>query len=201
MPKKRLTEEGVAKLNPPASGQVDYYDAGMPGLVLRVNYGGAKVWRALYYLKKIDKDGKRITVPTTHKLGRYPHMRLKQARERARQFLEDPQQALAQADDGSFREVAENFIKRHVEHEKLRSQPEIERVLKKYIYPKWEARSFREIRRSDVATLLDQIVDDHGATTGGRVSGRHQQDDELVRQPGRLLHQPGREGHASQQER
>ena len=153
----------MAKLNPPASGQVDYYDAGMPGLVLRVNYGGAKVWRALYYLKKFDKDGKRITVPTTHKLGRYPHMRLKQAREHARQFLEDPQKALAQADEGSFKEVAENFIKRHVEHEKLRSQPEIERVLKKYIYPKWEARPFREIRRSDVTTLLDQIEDNHGA--------------------------------------
>ena len=163
MPKKRLTEEGVAKLNPPASGQVDYYDAGMPGLVLRVNYGGAKVWRALYYLKKIDKDGERITIPTTHKLGRYPHMRLKHARERARQFLEDPQQALAQADDGSFKKVAENFIKRHVEHEKLRSQPEIERVLKKYIYPKWEALSFREIRRSDITTLMDHVEDNHGA--------------------------------------
>ena len=162
MPRKRLTEESVAKLSPPSSGQVDYYDTGMPRLVLRVNYGGAKVWRALYYLKKIDKDGEVITVPTTHKLGRYPHMKLKQAREQARQFLEDPQKALAQADEGSFREVAENFIKRHVEHEKLRSQPEIERVLKKYIYPKWEARPFREIRRSDVSLLLDQVVDNNG---------------------------------------
>jgi hypothetical protein len=51
MPKKRLTEEGVAKLKPPATGkQIDYFDAGMPGLVLRLNYGGAKVWRALYYV-------------------------------------------------------------------------------------------------------------------------------------------------------
>jgi integrase len=163
MPKKRLTEEGVAKLKPPAAGkQIDYFDAGMPGLVLRVNYGGAKVWRALYYVKKVDKDGKRITMPTTRKVGRYPHIKLKEAREKARQFLADPQKALAQADDGSFREVAENFIKRHVEHEQLRTQVEIERCLKKYIYPRWEARPFREIKRSDVAALLDQIVDDHG---------------------------------------
>ena len=35
MPKKRLTEEGVAKLKAPAQGkQLDYYDAVMPGLVL-----------------------------------------------------------------------------------------------------------------------------------------------------------------------
>ena len=46
MPIKRLTEEGVAKLKSPTAGQVDYYDAGMPGLMLRVNYGGAKVWQA-----------------------------------------------------------------------------------------------------------------------------------------------------------
>ena len=62
MPKKRLTEEGVRKLKPPPlrtdkngnpCGQIDYFDAGMPGLVLRVNYGGVKVWRALYYKKSI----------------------------------------------------------------------------------------------------------------------------------------------------
>ena len=163
MPKKRLTEEGVAKLNPPTDGQIDYYDAVMPGLVLRVNYGGAKAWRALYYINKTGKNGKRITTPTTHKLGRYPHLKLKEAREKARQFLADPQQALTKAETGSFRDVAENFIKRHVEHEKLRSQPEIERCLKKYIYPKWQHRSFRDIKRSDVAALLDQIVDDNGA--------------------------------------
>jgi hypothetical protein len=34
VPKKRLTEEGVAKLKPPAAGkQIDYFEAGMPGLV------------------------------------------------------------------------------------------------------------------------------------------------------------------------
>src|SRR5450759_4071084 len=159
MPKKRLTEEGVAKVKPPATGkQIDYFDAGMPGLVLRVNYGGAKVWRALYYVQKVNKDGKRITMPTPRKIGRYPNPKLKEAREKARQF--DPQKP--QADDGSFRKVAENFIKRYVEHEKLRTQPEIARCLKKYIYPKWEHRPFREIKRSDVATLLDQIVDDNG---------------------------------------
>jgi integrase len=164
MPKKRLTEEGVAKLNPPAAGkQMDYFDAGMPGLVLRVNYGGAKVWRALYYVKKLDKVGKRITAPTTHKLGRYPHLKLKEAREKARTFLSDPQKALAQAGSGSFKEVAETFLKRHVAASGLRSQPEIERCLAKYIYPAWQHRPFREIKRGDVATLLDQIQDEHGA--------------------------------------
>jgi integrase len=161
--KKRLTEEGVAKLKPPPTGkQIDYYDAGMPGLVLRLNYGGAKIWRALYYVKRTNKDGKRITIPTTHKLGRYPHLKLKEAREAARRFLADPQKGLAEADTGSFRDVADNFIKRHVAANRLRSQPDIERCLKKYVDPVWGHRAFREIKRGDVADLLDRIEDRHG---------------------------------------
>jgi integrase len=164
MPKKRLTEEGVRKLKPPASGkQIDYFDAHMPGLVLRVNYGGAKVWRALYYVPRLDKDGRRLSLPTTYKLGRYPVLNLKQARAKAQQFLVDPQKALAQADTGSFREVAQNFLKRHVLASKLRTAPEIKRCLTKYVYPHWQDRRFVEIRRRDVAALLDQIEDQHGA--------------------------------------
>jgi integrase len=168
MPKKRLTEEGVAKLKPPPKGkQVDYYDAGMPGLVLRVNYGGAKVWRALYYVSTVAKSGKRqgerIRMPTTHELGRYPHLKLKEARERARVFLADPQKAKAQADAGSFREVAENFVKRHVEANKLRTKKQIERSLAKYVYPSWAHQPFRQIKRGDVAALLDKIQDNHGS--------------------------------------
>ena len=45
----------------------------------------------------------------------------------------------------------------------MRSQYEIERILKKYIYPRWEHRPFREIRRTDVASLLDQVADNNGA--------------------------------------
>ena len=161
---KRLTDEAIDKLKPPTDRQYEnHYDAQVPGLVLRVNYGRAKVWHALHYVKKLSKDGKRITVPTTHRLGRYPILKVKEARDKARQFLADPQKALAQADQGSFREVAENFIKRHVAASGLRSQPEIERCLKKYVYPAWEHRPFRELKRQDVAALLDQIQDQHGA--------------------------------------
>jgi integrase len=163
MPKKRLTELSVEKIKPPAKGkQLDYYDAGMPGLVLRVNYGGAKVWRALYYVKRLAKDGKRTSMPTTYPLGRYPHLNLKEAREKARTFLNDPQKALAEADVGSFKDVAETFIKRHVEANNLRWQDEIKRCLHKYLYPHWQDRAFRDIKRGDVAQLLDVIEDRHG---------------------------------------
>jgi integrase len=163
MPKKRLTEEAVKRIQPPASGkQVDYYDAGMPGLILRVNYGGAKVWRALYYLKRIDDEGKHLTIPTTFKLGRYPVLSLQQARQKAREFLADPDKAKSKAEAGTFKDIAENYIKRHVDASKLRSKGEIVRCLAKYVYPHWGNRPFREIKRGDVSHLLDHIEDNHG---------------------------------------
>jgi hypothetical protein len=162
MPSKRLTEAAVAKLKPPPHGtQIDYFDAVMPGLVLRLNYGGRKTWRALYYVKR-DKRGKHVTEPRTHPIGLYPILNLKQAREKARAFLEDPQKALQQRDVGSFGQVAANYIKRHVDENKLRTKKEIERILNKYLLPRWGDRPFTELKRNDVAILLDQIVDEHG---------------------------------------
>jgi integrase len=163
MPRKKLTGAGVARLNPPAKGkQIDYFDGIQRGLVLRVNYGGAKIWRVLHYVKR-TKDGKRQMIPTTFKLGRYPELSVKQAREKALQFLADPQKALSKADAGtSFKDVAEDFIKRHVEGSKLRTQAEIERCIAKYVYPDWQHRPFREIKRGDVAALLDKVEDKHG---------------------------------------
>jgi hypothetical protein len=38
----------------------------------------------------------------------------------------------------------------------------IERCLKKYIYPSWQHRPFRGLKRADVADLLDRIEDNHG---------------------------------------
>jgi hypothetical protein len=54
---------------------------------------------------RLDKKGKRISVPTTTTLGVYPTLKVK---DKARKFLVDPYRATAQADSGSFREVAEN---------------------------------------------------------------------------------------------
>ena len=62
---------------------------------------------------------------------------------------------------GSFRQVAEAWLKRHVRG-RLRSEVEIERHLKTYVYPAWADRPFVEIRRVDVNRLLDAIEDERG---------------------------------------
>jgi integrase len=168
VPKKRLTEEGIARLKAPVKGkQIDYYDGVVPGLTLRVNYGGRKTWRVLDYIRTVPKSGKRKGQPTKTPrmtaLGRFPIMGLKQAREAAKAFLIDPEKALAATGGDTFSDIAADYVKRHIEKNGLRTAYEIKRCIAKYIEPPWGPRQFRDIKRSDVTKLLDRIEDDHGS--------------------------------------
>jgi hypothetical protein len=170
MLKRKITEAMVEKLKPPSEGDIEFFDTEAPGLILRVGYGGSKNWLVRHYLHRKNKHGKRISVPTTYKLGRYPILKVKEARDKARVFRADPIKAKAEADVGSFRDVAENYIKRYVEGEKqLRTRDEIVRLLTTLVYPRWRDRPFRDIRRGDVSDLLDRIVDNNGSRQADKV--------------------------------
>ena len=56
----------------------------------------------------------------------------------------------------------ENWMQRHVRAKGLRTEPEIARILKKYIYPALQDRDFESIRRSEVTALLDRVEDESG---------------------------------------
>jgi integrase len=135
--------------------QVSYIDTLERGLalVMVVSYGGSRTFRVMTY-----RNGK----PQTYKLGTYPQMSVKEARAQARAYWQNPQRFEAQAETGSFKEIADKWLKRHVEGNKLISQPEIERILAQYVFPKWKDRPFLEIRRREVNDLLDHVADHHG---------------------------------------
>jgi integrase len=59
-----------------------------------------------------------------------------------------------------FKTVAKDWLKRHAKH--LHSKPELERILSRYVYPRWGKKRFRDIRRGEVNALLDRIEDNHG---------------------------------------
>ena len=80
-----------------------------------------------------------------------------------------PRQVRTQEAVGSFQEIAESWLKRHVEANKLRSRPEIERQLNKYVFPGWKGRRFLDIRRREVKELLDHIADKHGRSQADAV--------------------------------
>jgi integrase len=58
--------------------------------------------------------------------------------------------------------VAANWLTRHVEKNKMRTEYEQRRIVEKYILPYWADRDFVEIRRADIAMLLDMVEDKHG---------------------------------------
>jgi integrase len=92
-------------------------------------------------------------------------MPIEEARARAREYLQRVRDGLpAIAPKGeTFGAVAANWIKRHVEPNGLRSGKEIKRLLDRHIMPAWRNREFISIKRSDVAALLDDVEDGHGA--------------------------------------
>jgi integrase len=187
LPAKRLSDAFVRNLKPPSleKGQrqtvfIDTIQRGL-ALLLVASYGGSKTFRVMTY-----RNGK----PHTVKLGTYPRLTVKAAREKARTYFENPEKYNAQSQVGSFKDVAENWFKRHVEVNQFRSQAEIRRQLEKYVYPKWKDRKFLEIRRREVNDLLDQIADRHGRTqadavlaTIRQIMGWHQSRDEDYTNP------------------
>jgi integrase len=128
-------------------------------LMLYVSPHGAKTWRVLFY-----RQGK----PRGKKLGTYPTWGVAAAYKKAYDDF-DPELENAAKDAGTFKEVAEEWIEDHVDGQRLRSKPEIERHLNRYVYPEWEKRKIFDIDRDDVSMLLRSIVKKHGRSQANAV--------------------------------
>ena len=181
MPSKSITDAFVKNVKAPdqvSRRQITYIDTLERGLalVLVVSYGGTKTFRVLTY-----RNGK----AQTRKLGSYPQISVKDARAKAREYWENPLKFEAKASVGTFKEVAENWIKRYVDLHGLRSKLEIQRILQKHLYPEWADRPFVEIRRGEVNKLLDNVVDGHGPRKHNqrKNKGRSQADAVLAVKP------------------
>jgi integrase len=133
-------------------------------------------------------------------------LQIEEARERARKVIrriKDGKPAF-EAKPESVAEVAQNWLQRHVEKNKLRTGDEYRRVLNRYILPRWKDRIFVELRRSDFTALLDMIEDKHGArqadvvltTLRSIASWLHKRDDSYTPPFARGMRRASREGRA-----
>ena len=157
MPKIRLTEQAVKKLKRPKP--TDFFDRDYPRLVLRVSPGGTKTWRVLHYIRS-PKTQKMI--PRTVKLGRYPDLGVKEARDRARKF--DPKEwaetETVPTPEKTYEEVVTEFIEEYAKPNQrswklteghLRSVP-------------WKDKPFTSITKHDARAFLRPLVlEGHGA--------------------------------------
>jgi integrase len=154
--RKTMTDKGVATLKP----RVQRYavsDPELNGHWIRVQPSGAKSFVAVTR----TPQGKQLWST----IGATDAMTIEQAREQARVMLQRVRAGLPAVEPKaeSYGEVAANWLKRHVDAKGLRSSGEIARLLGQHVLPIWRDREFTSIRRSDVAALLDEIEDDHGA--------------------------------------
>jgi integrase len=154
--RKTLTDRGVEALKPRPK-RYAYPDPELRGHFVRVTPNGAKSFVAVTR----NPDGKQLW--TT--LGVPGVMTIAQARVQGREVIQRVRAGLPAIEPRaeSFGAVVENWLKRHVEANGLRSAKEIRRLLAAHILPAWRDREFVSIRRSDVAALLDEVEDGHSA--------------------------------------
>lgn len=164
MPK--LTAAAVERIRPDPGKRIEVPDAIVVGLYLQIQPSGRRSWAIRY-----RHQGR----PRKHTLGSHPAMDLAQARDAARQALDQvarggdpagdkqaaraaPPPPAAVKEPDTVARIAglyiEQYCKRH-----QRSWRETERVLRREILPLWGDRLFVEISRADVNELLRAIVE------------------------------------------
>ena len=131
-----------------------------PGLFCRVTPTGYKAFVAVAR----DPHGQQVW----HTVGGV-ELNLDDAIEQGREVVRrikagDPPVEPPEAKPQTCAEVAAEYFKGHVldAQHVLRSRDEITRVLKRFILPAWGKRPFEDIRRKDVALLLDAIQANSG---------------------------------------
>lgn len=154
MPRIQLTDKGLPRLAPIDGKRVEYWDTLLPGFGVRVSEKGARTFVAMY-----SHHGRKRRVT----IGKYPAVKLKEARERAREIFrrvdngEDP--AGDRRREGrveTFGDLADEYLERYAKIKK-RSWKEDERQLNRDVLPHWKKRDLITIKRADVIRIVDGI--------------------------------------------
>ena len=165
MTKKTLTVAAVERIKPPVKGQKEHFDAGFPGLALRVSYAGGKSF-GFYY--RFGGKLRRIN------LGTYPAISLLEAREawRAARIAVvkgiDPGAREGVSRNDTFASVVAEWIKRDQEpRNRARTLYQLKNSIELDLLPAWGHRRINTIGKRDVLETLDRIMD-RGATVKAR---------------------------------
>lgn len=156
--RKSLSDAGVKALKPRAQRYAEP-DPELRGHYIRIQPSGSKSYVAVTN----DPTGKQVWAT----IGPVDLMTIAEARDRAREAIKRVQVGKPAFDTPvkaeTFGAVAEQWLKRHVAAKGLRSAGDLARLLNTHVYPAWRDRPSLEIRKSDVAQLLDTIEDARGA--------------------------------------
>ena len=159
----KLTPAFVSKAQPPERGdRAVYWDEALPCFGLIVTANGHRSFVVQYRANGISR---RLTFKTDARGG----LSLYKARQEAKAIIGavtkggDPmmeRRKAARATKNTFQAIAEEFLAR--EGAALRSNRQQRMTFERLVYPKFGARQINDIRRSEIARLLDKIADENG---------------------------------------
>lgn len=158
----------VETIKPDPKKRLTVFDPDTRGFCVRVSSKGKRTFTVVAR----NPTGKQVWAA----VAEYGELSLEEARARAREGVLRIKKGLPpfprvepEPEPETFGAVADDFLKRYVKKQNLRSAPEIERIIKVYLKPQWSKRTFIEIGRRDIARLLDSIEDGNGPVQADRV--------------------------------
>ena len=164
LPKRPLTDRGIAALKPAKGAYQLAWDALVPGLAVRVTATGAK---SFVLVTRFPGSAN----PTARALGKVGAIALADARTKGREWLAqiaagtDPTVAPLE-DTGTVRAICEDYLRR--DGAKLRSVDWVRALLTRLVYPTLGSHPITSIRRSEIVALLDRVEDERGPAMANR---------------------------------
>lgn len=152
--RKTLTQNQIAKL-PRKAKRYTLSDPVQPGLILRIPPNGPIGYSAVAW-----RGGKQ----SWQAVGTTATISLDEARALARDLCRKIQTGLPRTTTPlqSVAAIADLWFKLRVEGESYRTAPECKRIIERYLKPHIGDRIFTDVRRSEVASLLDLLAEKHG---------------------------------------
>jgi integrase len=156
-----ITAASVQKLKPQAK-RVEVHDAN--GLYLVIQPSGKKSWAYRY---RVNGKSRKLT------LGRWPGLGLAEARKKAAEAAVevhhgvDPIAEQKRQEASTLNAVLDDFVRIHVSG--LRSGEAVARNLSKHVRPRLGERSIYELRRSDIASVLNKVAESSGPVAADRL--------------------------------
>ena len=162
MPKVHITKTNVEKLELPTVGQVDYFDDKLTGFGVRLS---PKV-KTFFTMRRVNGKMVRTKIDTFGKIT------AEAARDQAEGLLADMGRGIdpneekrakvreneARRLDPTVKDLVAEYMEKHSKVKK-KTWAEDQRCLEKEVVTKWGKLKAKEIRRRDVKSLLQDIVD------------------------------------------
>jgi integrase len=187
VPRRRgLTDKQVAAL-PRKEGRYTYSDPELRGHYLRIPARSSRAPIAFAAVAR-DPSGKQIwtTVGTADAIG------IDQARELARAAIKRIKAGgpISESAKPTVRDVADQWLERHVRSNEQRTERERGRIISRYIVPRIGDQVFADVRRKDIAELLDRIEDESGKPMADGVLNTFRAISKWVQQRDESYHPP-----------